>query len=849
MNRGLSREYWAKTSADGKPGISVLEHMRNVGYVARFLIEKRKNIMDFFSIDIASVSALAALHDVGKISQGFQRKCPVWLEENGLVDVNKAEVWDSAESDHSKVSQYSIQNYLKSIGIETGSAALWAAAVGAHHGRLHWSGSKGLNAAFGMKKDDWEDKRQREILHIIDEFGRTPTHNVNIVDSSELWWIAGLTSVADWIGSDERFFPVECNVFNPQEAAQKALENIGFIQPKIRQGLSFEDLFTFDEPNELQKIVQEIITEPGIYVIEAPMGIGKTEAALLCAYNLLCSGKANGIYFALPTQATSNRIHIRMSDFVNRIIEDGYSITRLIHGNSWLIENLSYPKSTLQVDDQNENGSAITRDWFASRKRALLAPFGVGTVDQALLSVVAARHFFVRRFALAGKVVIIDEVHSYDVYTGTLVRILCQELEKLGCTVILLSATLTGKRRDELLSLEEEERGDNCYPMVSGRSQKGVFKSSSIESPQSKEVQVEFSEHGNAIKEAIEVVARGGCILWICNTVTSAQNVYEEFHQNCADMAVDIGLLHSRYPFFRREELENYWMEILGKGKDKRKACILVSTQVVEQSVDLDADMMISELAPTDMLLQRLGRLWRHERSNRPLRAATFRIVAESRTLSEMQSISADEIKEVFGSKAYVYSPYILLRSWEVWEQRQSIKIPGDIRQMIEETYKDHEHEPDGWNKLSEDCFGLEYAERQMSLRESNIWQILLDDVEGVNTRLNEIPTIPLVLVRKLSNENAVLLDDSDVALKSEKFNIVTARAVNRNLVRVPRYSLATDDVKLKQNDFLKRYVQGECCWGILDGNGIVTITGIKPEYTFKYSDLEGVEIVKRGER
>jgi CRISPR-associated endonuclease/helicase Cas3 len=134
------------------------------------------------------------------------------------------------------------------------------------------------------------------------------------------------------------------------------------------------------------------------------MGCGKTEAALAAAYQLIAAGKAAGLYFALPTQVTSNRIHLRVQPFVERISLHPAEV-RLAHGASWLAET----KPPVELRPASSDIDALEhvragRSWFAFAKRALLAPFGVGTIDQALLGIVAAKHFFVRQFGLAGKV-------------------------------------------------------------------------------------------------------------------------------------------------------------------------------------------------------------------------------------------------------------------------------------------------------------------------------------------------------------------------------------------------------------------------------------------------------------
>jgi CRISPR-associated endonuclease/helicase Cas3 len=479
--------------------------------------------------------------------------------------------------------------------------------------------------------------------------------------------------------------------------ARKALDAIGLIPPVINKTFSFESLFGFS-PNDMQEKALATIAGPGVYVIEAPMGMGKTEAALGAAYQLMISGKANGIYFALPTQATSNRIHLRMNEFLHGIAPDAPA-SRLIHSSSWLMQTVPDLSPTATVTHGPATDDARTgRDWFSSAKRALIAPFGVGTVDQALLGVVAAKHFFVRHFALAGKVVILDEIHSYDLYTGTLIDKLITTLEGLGCTVIVLSATLTGKRRGQMISCPEDmtEEAERPYPLITGRNEGQPFEPVAATPPESRNVKVEFISAERAAEEAIKVARNGGAVLWICNTVGAAQKQYRLFKE----LAFPVGLLHSRFPFWQREKLESDWMERFGKNGTTRCGSILVSTQVVEQSVDLDADLLISELAPTDMLLQRIGRLWRHERKQRPVGAARICIVEESTSLEDFRTMNPPGIKKELGSKAFVYDPFILLRTLEVWRKQQDVNIPKQIRSLIEATYEDRDCEPESWQKL-----------------------------------------------------------------------------------------------------------------------------------------------------
>src|SRR5262249_5257272 len=385
----------------------------------------------------------------------------------------------------------------------------------------------------------------------------------------------------------------------------------------IGKSLSFPQLFPGLIANNLQDATMNVVNRPGVYVVEGPMGFGKTEAALAAAYQLMATGKASGIYFGLPTQITSNRIHERMQPFVDRICNDIEPV-QLAHGASWLVDTLHMMRlRAASPDTEGADHARVGRSWFASPKRALLAPFGVGTIDQSLLGIVAAKHFFVRQFGLAGKVVILDEVHTYDLYTSTLIDALVNRLRELQCTVIILSATLIEKRRRELLGLSEDRALNAAYPLVSGVA--GALIEQPSTPPPPKYIVVRAVTGAVLVENVITHAERGSCVLWIRNTVDEAQQTYRALQSANFQGGPPIALLHSRFPFFRREELEADWMNRLGKDSTHRPpGCVLVSTQVAEQSVDIDADMLVTDLAPTDMLLQRIGRLWRHERGRRP---------------------------------------------------------------------------------------------------------------------------------------------------------------------------------------------------------------------------------------
>ena len=859
-DKGISMtHFWAKTTPEGKPGISVYDHMLNVGCVARCIAETSPKILDWFQLQSSLVGALAALHDLGKISPGFQRKCIAWLEENGLTKIAGNGCWDTEmESDHGKVSHATIQTFLMETGIDRKTAKFVSTVLGAHHGRLTPPNDRGYRPKGAISETyssiDWDAARKANAQKIWNRFAENNASFTLSDTSSSLWWLAGLTSVADWIGSDERFFSSENNEnpINHPVAALQALGAIGFRQIGFIQNLSFHDLFHDAEkpeihwvPNEMQEKTLAVVNRPGVYVVEAPMGMGKTEAALWAAYQILVSGKGTGIYFALPTQATSNRMHQRMNEFTQRISRTS-GASRLIHGNSWLMDQIAglLPAATSPgfVSEDARSG----RDWFASAKRALLAPFGIGTVDQALLGVVAAKHFFVRHFALAGKVVILDEVHSYDLYTGTLIDKLVTTLEGLGCTVIVLSATLSGKRRGQIVS-HPDDSSNNAelpYPLITGRHEGNSIEPVAAAPLASRTVKVDFITGEDAVKEAINLAQNGGAVLWICNTIDSAQKQYQRFME-LTEEDFPVGLLHSRFPFWRREKIEDEWMTRFGKRGTTRCGSILVSTQIVEQSVDLDADLLITELAPTDMLLQRLGRLWRHEREHRPVDTARLCIIKEKKSLEEFQCMEPKEIVKALGSKAYVYAPFVLLRTLELWQNQSKklgkVSIPSQIRQLIESTYQERKHEPVSWQQLLDDWFGTDSAKKMIAYRNCNLWQVALEDEEGVQTRLNEIPTFSLVLCRTLTDQEAVFIDQSRGCLGNDQYRLAAAQAIHKNLVRVPRHHF--DCIELCPT--FTAHLYGEQSVGIVTESGEIKVKGLKDGTLLFYSDELGLIIKK----
>ncbi|MDX5298260.1 MAG: CRISPR-associated helicase Cas3', partial [Gammaproteobacteria bacterium] len=276
-----------------------------------------------------------------------------------------------------------------------------------------------------------------------------------------------------------------------------------------------------------------------------------------------------------------------------------------------------------------------------------------------------------------------DEVHTYDAYTGTQLDALVELLRALHCTVIILSATLNQERRSQLIGCELYDSG---YPLITACRNGLPVAEVALPPGRPESVELRLLEDGQlAIEEALARAEQGQQVLWIENTVAEAQQRYLDLAARGYELGVACGLLHSRFTADDRQAIEDHWVNQFGKpGWQQRgqQGRILVGTQVLEQSLDIDADFMVSRFAPTDMLLQRMGRLWRHADTPRPAGARR-----ECWMLAPELDKAIQQPLAAFGSSAHVYSPYVLCRSLQVWQALGSLQLPEDIRPLIEATY------------------------------------------------------------------------------------------------------------------------------------------------------------------
>lgn len=771
----------AKTTQTGDAGINVFAHCRNVHAVVDVLIDLLPDSLRD-QIRQPALSA-AALHDVGKVSPGFQKK--YFNKTLSFYNQELALLPNSGfETNHAAIGQSSL-NRIFGFGNDHSLIALIA---GAHHGSISQKGSLS-DIAGVLGGEAWAKERHKLINALIKELNlKFPE-----IFPDKLWpVIAGLVSTADWIGSDEQFFPSDEDIEDHDSLCARAREAVkacGWGQLSLKYGLSFDQVFGF-QPYPAQQVFIEKVTRPGLYILEAPMGMGKTEAALFAAYRLMEAGHHRGLYFGLPTRLTSDKIHDRLALFLKAICDGPFSL-KLAHGNAWMRPFLHGAVNR----DEKEGGV-----WFTPRKRSLLCPFAVGTIDQALLSVLRVKHFFVRSFGLAGKVVILDEVHSYDCYTGTIMDTMIQGLVDWGCTVIILSATLTRERRNELLLSASEKTSNHDtfsdpYPLISCKQAESTPENIATAKPSSQKYHLHICDWNRqqVASEAARRAREGQCVLCIANTVARAQFWYDALAAERAENEFELGLMHACFPAFVRDVLETEWIAKLGKTGPRPKGCVLVATQVVEQSVDIDADVLITELCPTDMLLQRMGRQWRHQRESRPCRRAETFIV--TRSIDDASS-SGDILDALGHTNCLVYAPYVLWRSYQVWSKQSSVNLPGDVRCLLEKTYATSKRESSIAAELHEKLREFTGKLKQLACAAAATVSSLpvMEDREDVATRYSDLPMVDILPVADLKSDGykakVQLLDGSIHILEARLKNPYILAKLHANLLSIPRYRL-----------------------------------------------------------
>ena len=722
---------YAKTNPDNPRQIHLLlYHLIDVGQVARLIwrevltdsIRQRLAEMLNLSPDEAGqfIAFLAALHDLGKAFPGYQKKySPSWLKEElekagfQLENQSGGKSFDKTFP-HATVSTWVLDTFLpECLGLDKRFARNIAVALGGHHGS--WPASTATDR-LELESEAWDTLR-RELFWEVRAVFHPPTAvtlPANQTDRNTFLTIfSGLVSVADWLGSrnkecfgfEERAISTRQYALRSAERARQSLADLGwFGWTPTGNTPSFGEVFAylnFKAPREVQaEVIKEAQNLPGpsLLILEAPTGIGKTETALYLADSWLQQNAGRGLYVAMPTQATSNQMYRRVGDFLGHRYPNEVVNLHLVHGQAAWQDELK-KKVELQGIGDDVSAGVLAESWFTPRKRTLLAPFSVGTVDQTFMSILQTRHFFVRLFGLSHKVVIFDEVHAYDTFMSTLFERLLTWLNAIGTSVIILSATLPAETRRKLVKAYSgqilTQTGE--YPSLTLATADCEPALINLTRPDDVTVQLSWDvgrEPDDVVAYLKRELADGGCAAVICNTVRRAQEIYKALEAARQAGTLDLSeddliLFHARFPPVWRQAIEDKVLDKFGKPDTEHPAkrphkAIVVATQVIEQSLDLDFDLMLTDLAPIDLIIQRAGRLHRHERTEAERHGLPRRLV-----ITEPAEMAEDDLPQ-FDVDEYVYARYVLLRSYYALKAAGSTAtFPTDTTTLIEQVYGD----------------------------------------------------------------------------------------------------------------------------------------------------------------
>ena len=763
-------QYWGKAKKDPQaigPDYHLLPyHCLDVAAVGVEYLSQHDSLSRFFCEQLSCskedwlnwAGFWLALHDLGKFSEAFQSQKPELFEQLQGREPNPEKPYSER---HDSLGQWYWNDRLADQVINEG----WF--IGAHHESLHcWV--RAVTGHHGQPpkatppnnySDDYFGKKDRKAIQAFTEYLQTlfltesVKHFCSHIASEQFektsqvlsWWYTGIAVLADWLGSNTKYFPYKDEMIPLQNywavaqlKAKDALNDSGVVPCAIEKELIFKDLFpVINTPSPLQQwaINVDIQKTPQIFLLEDVTGAGKTEAAITLAYRLMESGNADGIFVALPTMATANAMYERVANVYSKLFVDDANLV-LAHGSRNLVDD--FAKTIIQAsspendsEQEDETASARCTAWLADHnKRALLAQMGVGTIDQALLGVLHSKHQSLRLLGLFGKVLIVDEVHACDAYMQGVLEVLLEFHARAGGSVILLSATLPVHMKQKLLGAYAKGRKASC-PAISEQSYplatwwQAISTNQLFQEPLAtreavtRTVAVNYQHDIVQVKNAVlDALNAGQCVCWIRNTIVDALEAHKLFANEIP--AERITLFHARFCLSDRLNAEELVLHKFGKESthDLRKSQLVIATQVIEQSLDVDFDLLISDLAPIDRLVQRAGRLRRHSRDvqgNRLLAdgAADQRgepclwVYAPEWT----DEPSSTWVKNVLPKAGFVYPDHGQL--WLTAKALQSgrFTMPHDARYLIESVFGDESKIPSGLQQANLTVQGQQMAD------------------------------------------------------------------------------------------------------------------------------------------
>ncbi|QSV44695.1 CRISPR-associated helicase/endonuclease Cas3 [Geobacter benzoatilyticus] len=659
--------YWGKAEKSCGCYHLLPYHCLDVTAVAAVWWDASPTIRRSFSCN-ASCSALqirawllffVALHDYGKFDMRFQLKVrEAWEKLHPLAGQGASlpPQYDVNQYRHGESGLFWFKkDFFAFNGCETTADSLfiedeplhwsnwktWVEAVTGHHGHVkqaEFASDASLPVSVDGRFAENDQTARKEWLKALEQLFLRPA-GLSLDDAppppSPL--LAGFCSVSDWLASrcDDTNFsfhqsPLSISDYFIQKISQDAPAILAFsgLNGTAKSYGGISDLLPAAvTPRPLQTKVEQLPLQDGLTIIEAPTGSGKTEAALAHAWRLLAAGQADSIIFALPTQATANAMLGRLESLAEHLFADSPNIL-LAHGNARFNRTFTDLKRRGHSDAVDPDGWTQCGEWLAeSRKRVFFGQIGVCTIDQVLISVLPVKHRFVRGLGVGRSVLIVDEVHAYDAYMYGLLEEVLRQQRQCGGSVILLSATLPATLKQQLTEAWGDKRTEcnpsAAYPLLTwiGNVDFPSISLTRHEMPKPVTVEIEalrlegMEPDQTLLARIVRAAESGAQVAVICNMVNDAQRIAAALREMTS---APVGLFHARYRFKDRQIRENEVIDCFGPSGKRERGRILVATQVVEQSLDLDFDWLVTPLCPVDLLFQRMGRLHRHLRASRP---------------------------------------------------------------------------------------------------------------------------------------------------------------------------------------------------------------------------------------
>lgn len=719
--------FWAK-KAKGTDGsakwLPLCQHLLDTKFVIgmlynHYLSEHQRQIIEN-AVDGGNakkiVEFIGITHDLGKATPAFQMK----KSYQGLEDLDEDileklflhgfvpdDYMDLLSSSNRSPHALAGESLLKKFGVNDDVGSI----IGGHHGKpIEYEDdcnnindfSENYYYEINSKNNihiKWADLQKEIFDWAMDEVGYDGVEDIPSIKSiTAQVIIEGLLIMADWIASNDNYFPL----FDEDQDTcdYEARMHEGWLKwfgndswnPEYNHDSNkyYQENFGFS-PREFQDRIFKVIDKSqnlGIMIVEAGMGMGKTEVALSSVEQLSQKSKCNGMFYCLPTQATTNAMFNRVYNWLTKVsARNGDEMDiQLVHGKASLNDKFADLPHNTDIGESLDEGVMVNQ-WFTGNKTAILDSFVVGTIDQLLLLALRKKHLALRHLGFSGKVVVIDEAHGFDSYMHTY---LCRALQWLGkyhIPVVILSATLPAQKRAEFINSyldkhtkESKIYNDLAYPLVSysdGNEVKVIDDFAPVK--QSTEVSVKpfMGDENDLLNKTKSLLSDGGVCGIVVNTVKRAQLLGRKFIEAFGEENVEV--LHASFLDTDRSKKEKKLLSEIGKDKNETrpKLKIVIGTQVLEQSLDIDFDVMFTDLAPIDLILQRVGRLHRHADNNdkRPNKLKN----------PQLYVLSMNTNYEYESGASFVYGDFLLMRTQYFLPSK--INLPNSISNLVQKVY------------------------------------------------------------------------------------------------------------------------------------------------------------------